>query len=341
MRFMSKLLATASLAAAMLSTGSMGASAQEVLKISSWIPPHSVNKVLFPQWIAAIEKATNGRVTGKVEFDLAPPPGQIDLIQDGAADVAWIFHGYNPGRFWTSKIVELPGFEGDAEAASVAHWRAHEKFFAAADEYKGVQVIAMMTHGPGQVHMREPIAKLDDMKGKKIRIGGGVSADVATAMGVVGVQVPAPKVYETLSGGVADGVWMPMETNKSLRLYEVAPNTYTMPGGLYRGSFSIIMSDAALARLSEEDRKAVLSTTGEALSAMAGKAWADADIEGYENAKTVGVKFTEASADDQAAFAVIAKQVRDKVIKEVADNAKVDAEAAVAFIDEQMKNYKK
>ena len=341
MRFMSKLLATASLAAAMLSIGSMGASAQEVLKISSWIPPHSVNQVLFPQWIAAIEKATNGRVTGKVEFDLAPPPGQIDLIQDGAADVAWIFHGYNPGRFWTSKLIELPGFEGDAEAASVAHWRAHEKFFAAADEYKGVQVIAMMTHGPGQVHMREPIAKLDDMKGKKIRIGGGVSADVATAMGVVGVQVPAPKVYETLSGGVADGVWMPMETNKSLRLYEVAPNTYTMPGGLYRGSFSIIMSDAALARLSEEDRKAVLSTTGEALSAMAGKAWADADIEGYENAKKVGVKFTEASAEDQAAFAAVAKQVRDKVVKEVADNAKVDAEAAVAFIDEQMKNYKK
>jgi TRAP-type C4-dicarboxylate transport system substrate-binding protein len=134
---------------------------------------------------------------------------------------------------------------------------------------------------------------------------------------------------------------MPMETNKSLRLYEVAPNTYDMPGGLYRGSFSIIMSDAALARLSEEDRKAVLSTTGEVLSAMAGKVWADADVEGYENAKKVGVKFTAASEDDQKAFAAVAKQIRDKVVKEVVDNAKVDAEAAVAFIDEQMKNYKK
>lgn len=341
MRFLSKLIATASLATMALGSGSLIASAQEVLKISSWIPPHSMNKVLFPQWIAAIEKATDGRVTGKVEFDLAPPPGQIDLVQDGTADVAWIFHGYNPGRFWTTKLIELPGYEGDAEAASVAHWRAHEKFFAKAEEHKGVRVIAMMTHGPGQAHMREPINSLADMTGKKIRIGGGVSADVATALGVVGVQVPAPKVYETLSGGVADGVWMPMETNKSLRLYEVAPNTWTIPGGLYRGSFAIVMSEAALDRLSEEDRKAVLSTTGEVLSAMAGKSWADADIEGYENAKQVGVKFTEASEADQAAFAEVAKKVRAKVVKEVVDNTGVDAEAAIDFMAEQMKSYKK
>jgi TRAP-type C4-dicarboxylate transport system substrate-binding protein len=186
--------------------------------------------------------------------------------------------------------------------------------------------------------MREPIASLADMNGKKIRIGGGVSANVGTALGAVGVQVPAPKVYETLSGGVADGVWMPMETNKSLRLYEVAPNTITMPGGLYRGSFAIIMSEDALARLSDEDREAVLSTTGEALSAMAGKAWADADIAGIDNANEVGVTMGEFSAEDQAAFAEIATDVRNKVIDEVAAMG-VDAEGAVALIEETMATY--
>ncbi|MGI9502340.1 MAG: C4-dicarboxylate ABC transporter substrate-binding protein, partial [Geminicoccaceae bacterium] len=174
----------------------------------------------------------------------------------------------------------------------------------------------------------------------KIRIGGGVSADVGKALGVVGVQVPAPKVYETLSGGVADGVWMPMETNKSLRLFEVAPNTITMPGGLYRGSFAIIMSEDALARLSDEDREAVLSTTGETLSAMAGKAWADADVAGIENADEVGVTMSEFSADDQAAFQAIADDIRGRVIDEVAGSG-VDAEGAVALIEETMKSYGK
>ena len=326
------------LASAAILTFSTQARAQETLTISSWIPPHAVNTVIFPEWIKQVEEATDGRVTGKIEFGLAPPPGQIDLIEDGSADVSWIFHGYNPGRFVTTKLIELPGYEGDAEAASVAHWRAYEQFLQEAGEHEGVRVIALMTHGPGQVHMREPIQALADMEGKKIRIGGGVSADVGTALGAVGVQVPAPKVYETLSGGVADGVWMPMETNKSLRLFEVAPNTMIMPGGLYRGSFAIIMSEDALARLSDEDREAVLSTTGEALSAMAGKAWADADIAGIENAKEVGVSMGEFSAEDQAAFAEVAEKIRGQVIDEVAGSG-VDAEGAVALIEETMKSY--
>jgi len=333
-----KKIGTLALASGLAILSSSAVKAEETLTISSWIPPHAVNTVIFPEWIKQIEAATDGRVTGKIEFGLAPPPGQIDLIEDGSADVSWIFHGYNPGRFVTTKLIELPGYEGDAEAASVAHWRAYDQFLQEAGEHDGVRVIALMTHGPGQVHMREPITSLADLEGKKIRIGGGVSADVGTALGAVGVQVPAPKVYETLSGGVADGVWMPMETNKSLRLFEVAPNTITMPGGLYRGSFAIIMSEDALARLSDEDREAVLSTTGEALSAMAGKAWADADIAGIENAKEVGVTMDEFSADDQAAFKAIADDVRGRVIDEVA-GAGVDAEGAVSLIEETMSSY--
>ncbi|MEZ5936292.1 MAG: TRAP transporter substrate-binding protein [Alphaproteobacteria bacterium] len=328
------------LASAAALSFSAASKAEETLTISSWLPPHAVNTVIFPEWIKQIEEATEGRVTGKIEFGLAPPPGQIDLIEDGSADVSWIFHGYNPGRFVTTKLIELPGYEGDAEAASVAHWRAYEQYLKDAGEHDGVRVIALMTHGPGQVHMREPISTLADMQGKKIRIGGGVSADVGAALGVVGVQVPAPEVYETLAGGVADGVWMPMETNKSLRLYEVAPNTMTMPGGLYRGSFAIIMSEDALARLSDEDREAVLSTTGESLSAMAGKAWADADIAGIENAKEVGVNMGEFSAEDQEAFTAISDKIRAKVIDEAAATG-VDAAAAVALIEETMSAYGK
>lgn len=340
MNFLTKFGALVLASAAALSFSTL-AKAQEVLTISSWIPPqHAVNAVIFPEWIKQVEAATDGRVTGKIEFGLAPPPGQIDLIEDGSADVSWIFHGYNPGRFVTTKLIELPGYEGDAEAASVAHWRAYDQYLKDAGEHDGVRVIALMTHGPGQVHMREPITSLKDMNGKKIRIGGGVSADVGTALGAVGVQVPAPKVYETLSGGVADGVWMPMETNKSLRLFEVAPNTMIMPGGLYRGSFAIIMSEDALARLSDEDREAVLSTTGESLSAMAGKAWADADLAGIENAKDVGVTMGEFSTDDQAAFADIATEIQGRVIDEVAA-AGVDAEGAVALIQETMSTYGK
>ncbi|MFW6077854.1 MAG: TRAP transporter substrate-binding protein [Hyphomicrobiales bacterium] len=325
------------LAAAALSVAGAAAQAQETMRISSWLEPHAMNKVLFPAWIEAIEEATEGRVTGKIEFGMAPPPGQLDLITDGSADATWIFHGYNPGRFVATKLVELPGYHGDAEAASVAYWEAHEQFLSEANEHQGVVVAAMMTHGPGQLYMREEIAGLDDLQGKKIRIGGGVSADVGEALGVVGVQVPAPEVYETLSQGVADGVMMPTETNGSLRLYEVAPVTYLMPGGLYRGSFAIIMSQHFLDRLSEEDREAVLSTTGRTLSQMAGNAWAEADLQGLE-AIEEHTEVHEFSSEDQAKFADIAESVRQKVIEEVSATG-IDAEGAVELIDEITSSY--
>jgi TRAP-type C4-dicarboxylate transport system substrate-binding protein len=325
------------LAVAALSVAGAAAQAQETMRISSWLEPHAMNKVLFPAWIEAIEEATEGRVSGVIEFGLAPPPGQLDLITDGGADATWIFHGYNPGRFVATKLIELPGYQGDAEAASVAYWEAHEQFLEQANEHEGVVVAAMMTHGPGQLYMRETIAGLDDLRGKKIRIGGGVSADVSEALGIVGVQVPAPQVYETLSQGVADGVMMPTETNGSLRLYEVAPVTYLMPGGLYRGSFAIIMSQHFLDRLSEEDREAVLSTTGRTLSQMAGNAWAEADLQGLE-AIEEHTDVHEFSAEDQAKFADIADSLRQKVMEEVSATG-VDAEGAVELIDEITSGY--
>jgi TRAP-type C4-dicarboxylate transport system substrate-binding protein len=113
-----------------------------------------------------------------------------------------------------------------------------------------------------------------------------------------------------------------------------------MPGGLYRGSFSIIMSEAFLNKLSEEDRKAVLSTTGEVLSAAAGRGWAEADVEGLNNAKENAKGVTEFPAEEVAKFKEISDKIRAKVVKEVAATG-VDAEAALKYIEDTMANYGK
>ncbi|RNC95967.1 MAG: C4-dicarboxylate ABC transporter substrate-binding protein [Oricola sp.] len=330
-------LATVTAVALSISSFASDARSEEIMRISSWLPPSHVNTEIFPTWIEWIEEATDGRVTGTIEYDLASPPNQIDIVTDGAADAAWIFHGYNPGRFVTTKLIELPGLSGDAEASSVAHQRAYEAHLSAAGEHDGVVVAAMMTHGPGQLYMRTVHDGLEALSGAKIRIGGGVSADVAEGLGMVGVQVPAPQVYETLAGGVADGVMMPIDTNKALRLYEVAPQTYIMPGGFYRGSFALILSEAFLARLSEEDREAVLSTTGERLAAMAGAAWARADVAGLELVEEVTAMHTFSEAD-QNAFAEIAAEIRRQTVDAAAGRG-VNAAAALELIEETMRTY--
>ena len=333
---------TVSLFALALSLGAGAANAAEKLVISSWAPPtHGINAKLWPRFIEMMEKATDGRVTAEIKYKLGSPPAQFDLVQDGAADFTWIFHGYNPGRFVSSKLIELPGYEGSAEAASVAYWRAYEKFMTGANEHKGVKLIALHTHGPGQLHSAKKVTSLSEIKGMKLRLGGGVSGDVGAALGATGIRVPAPKVYETLASKAADGVMMPMEGKKGFKLTEVAPHTYQMPGGFYRGSFALIMNEDKFKSLPEQDQNALMSIFGEAVSQMSGKVWDEIDATGTDATKmTDGNSLNMASDADQAAYAAIAKPIRAKVIAEVTAKG-VDGAAAVDFIAKEMSSFAK
>ncbi|MDB3935628.1 TRAP transporter substrate-binding protein [Granulosicoccus sp.] len=320
-----------------LSTGlAMPAMAQDHnLRISTWLPPsHGINTEIFGGLISMMEEATNGAVTGELVSGLAPPPAQMDLILDGAADIGIIFHGYQPGRFVATKLVELPGYEGTSEASAVAYWQVFEDKLAALDEHRGVKVIALMTHGPAQLHMREPVESLEDLKGMKTRLPGGVASNVAERLGLVGINVPAPQVYETLESGAADAVAMNVGERIGFKLNEVAPVMYEIPGGLYRGSFAIIMSQETFDGLPEEVQGQLDTVFGEAASRMSGAAWDLSDKLAYD-AMGESTTIIEASEADQAKFAEIAEAVKVDVLAEI-DDAGVDAQSAYQEVVDAM-----
>ncbi|MEE9335743.1 MAG: TRAP transporter substrate-binding protein [Granulosicoccaceae bacterium] len=315
--------------------------AEHTLTISSWAPPtHGINAIMWPNFVAMVEEATDGRVTAELKMGLAPPPAQMDLVQDGAADLTIIFHGYQSGRFAATKLVELPGYEGSAEAASIAYWRVYEKHLAAANEHKGVKLIALHTHGPAQLHSNKAITSLDGIAGMKVRVPGGVGGDVGKALGAIGIKVPAPKVYETLASNAADGVVMPFESRKGFKLTEVAKNVYELPGGLYRGSFAYIMNEDAFAGLPADLQQALEDKVfGEPLSAMLGKAWDAMDVTGRDVTEATSDNNINAASDaDLASFKVIQDDVKASVMDEL-DGLGIDSAAAYQMVvDEMAKN---
>ena len=317
----------------------MAFAADTTLIISSWAPPtHGINAIAWPRVIKMIEEATEGRVSAEVKYKLASPPAQFDLVQDGAADISWTFHGYNPGRFVATKIIELPGYEGDAAAASVAYWRAHEKFFAGADEHKGVKLIALHTHGPGVLHSARKVTSLDGINGMKLRLGGGVSNAVGAALGATAINVPAPKVYETLASNAADGVMMPMEGKKGFKLTEVAQNTFMVPGGFYRGSFATFMNREKFDSLYDADKAALEGIFGEAMSRAFGETWDEIDGIGTEATKAAADNsINNASDGDIARYKELSGPIIDGVLEEVSAKG-IDAGAAMEFIANEMKN---
>ena len=261
----------------------------------------------------------------------------MDLVQDGAADMSWIFHGYQAGRFTATKLIELPGYTGNAEAASVAYWRVHEAHLAAADEHKGVKLIGLMTHGPAHLHSARKVTSLDQVPGMKLRVPGGVGGDAGAALGATGIKVPAPKVYETLASNAADGVVMPFEARKGFKLTEVAQNVYEMPGGLYRGSFALILNQETFDGLPEDLRAALDEKVfGEPASRMAGTVWDEIDVAGREvTLAAADNSINPASAADVTAWEAIAEKIREKVLAEIAAKG-IDAEAAHAMVKAEM-----
>ncbi len=335
MKKLNKFLAATLMAAV---SGTSAYAADTTLTISSWTPPtHGINAIMWPGLTKMIEEATDGKVTTELKLGLAPPPAQMDLVMDGAADMTIIFHGYQPGRFVGTKLIELPGYEGNAEAASVAYWRVHEAYLAALDEHKGVKLVALTTHGPGQIHSNKAVTSLADLDGLKTRLGGGVSGDVGAELGLVGIRVPAPKVYETLASGAADAVAMPLEGRKGFKLTEVAKNVFEMPGGFYRGSFAVLMSQEKFDELPAELQTALEEKVfGEPASRMLGAAWDEIDGVGLEATKAADDNsITVASDSDVAAYKEIADKVTAKILGELNEKG-VDAQAAHDMVKAEM-----
>ena len=316
------------------------AAGETVLKISSWAPPtHFVNATVWPSWGKWIAEATQGRVTTKIEYKLASPLKQFGVVRDGIADAGWIFHGYNT-RYVATQVVEMPNLGTSAEAAGVAYWKIHEKYLHKANEHRGTHLLALMSHGPAVIQTKKPLKSLADLKGLKIRVPGGVGSLVGKALGVTGVKLPAPKVYEALSSGVADGIFMPIETQKTLRLKEVVSHVMVIPGGLYYGSFALLMNPGTLKKLSADDRKAVIDASGARLSQFAGVQWDTGDKAGLAAAKEAGTTIRTASAAMKEQYLRIMKPVEEAWIAR-ASKGGYDARAALAELRKTARAYDK
>ena len=316
-----------------------GVSAQTTLTMSSWVgPSHPLTRDVLGGWAAAVEKATNGRV--KLQMLPKAPmaaAGTFDGVRDGLVDVSYVTASYTPARHPLPLLAELPGSGGSAEVNSVAYNRIHWKYLQQANEYKGVKLLGVFTHGPGQMFsVKKPVTSVADLSGMKVRSGGGISEASAKALGASPLVKPAPESYELLSSGVADATFFPSESIKSFNLDKVVKHATYFPGGFYSSSFGFFMNEDKWNKLSKQDQDAITSVSGEALARLAGKAWDAADKVGIEALKAAGVVMVDANP----AFVADVRKRTEPLINDwiKAANAKgIDGAKVYAEFHEELK----
>jgi TRAP-type transport system periplasmic protein len=308
------------------------------LTMSSWVSPqHHLTANVLQVWATEVEKATSGRV----KFTMLPkhpsaPPGTFDAVRDGLVDLSFVTASYTPARHILPLMPELPGGGETALINSIAYSRIHWKYFQKVGEYKGVKLLGVFTHGPGQMFTKRPVSGIGDIQGLKIRTGGGVAELVAKALGTSAFVKPAPESYELLSSGVADGVFFPLESIISFKLDTVLEQATLFPGGMYSSAFGFFMNEDKWNKLPKQDQEAIEKLSGEHIARLAGASWDEADRKGMEALKKSGVKIIDANS----AFVAEVKKRSAPIIEEwitKANGKGLDGAKVLAEFREELK----
>ncbi|HEY0213964.1 MAG TPA: TRAP transporter substrate-binding protein [Paenirhodobacter sp.] len=313
------------------------ASADTVLTVANWLPPSHplVAEVIVPM-TQKIAEATHGQVTATIlPAPLGPPAAHFDFAVNGVTDITFGVQGYNPGRFKTTNLVELPFLGESAEAISVAYWRVWQKYLQPAGEYDQVKVLGVFSHGPGEIFLKSGDPGVTSiLQNKKIRVGGGIVHEVVAALGAVPVEGPSSKAYELLSQGVADGITFPYESVAYFKLIPQLKTAISVPGGLFNTSFYVVMNKAKWDSLTPEQQAQIDSVTGEALARMAGQMWDRADARG--RAEMQGqIAISPATEDQMAEWRAALQPLIDAKLIEAASTG-IDVQAAYDMLDAEI-----
>jgi TRAP-type C4-dicarboxylate transport system substrate-binding protein len=142
--------------------------------------------------------------SGALGKDAAQQP---QLVADGVADIAFVFPGYTPQRFYDNSVIELPGLFQNMREASLVYTH-----LIAAGDLKGYEeffVIAAVTSAPENLHFRRPVASIGDLKGIHVRTNNVTEAAALEKLGMLPVVMPVNLISEAISHGTIDGATVP------------------------------------------------------------------------------------------------------------------------------------
>ena len=331
----------ASLAAIVLISvvGTAPASAETKFLFNRFVPAkHPFNTGMFEPWARDVEKATNGRV--KVEFtsaSLAPPPKQWNMVSKGIADVAMLANIFERNRLKLPPMAQLPFLGEMAEARSVGLWRTQQKFFAKANEYKGMKLLGLWTlSGANFYHGKKPILSLADLKNEKMWSIAGMPNRMMSEFGSVVVSVPGVKMFNVISKGIVDGKTTSTYTMAAFKTMPYIKYATLIPDGLHAVTFSMLMNEKKWKRLSKADKTAIMSVSGERIAINAGRKTDTLDKAIQKVAMKKGIKFHTASPAFVADLKRVSAHFTDEWVK-TANSRGVDGKSALAFFQAQAK----
>lgn len=271
--------------------------------------PGSIGAKAAEAFATDIEEHSKGDLSAKVyaqsllSFSEIPPG-----IRDGMADSGMVLTPYFPSDFPSTNLateltmlIEMTDAPTEKVGLAFAGAMAEYVFFncpSCVQEYQ--QQNQLFTGGGGTssyfLICNQPVKTLEDIKGKRLRIGGAQWARWAKELGATPVSVPQHETYEALSQGVVDCTVHSAPELTIVKLMEVTSDmTPNMPGGVFSGVASSVNADVWRS-LTTDQRRSMLHASAAHASALS---WGYAKIAAtnMQKAEEKGIKIHQPGAD--------------------------------------------
>jgi TRAP-type C4-dicarboxylate transport system substrate-binding protein len=221
----------------------------EVIKLkfsTSFMPPEPPNMQAM-HTLDAIEKKTNGRV--KFERHLAGalggPKEQLGLVKTGAVDIISLHVDQYPQELPLHQITNTEQLVTNAQGVANVTAITKEipetsKLFEAEQKKNNIKIFYFHANGPTGFTPRFAAKSLADLKGKKVNVITAYQRDVFKEIGIIPVNVQIPELYEGLSRGVIDAIFMATAAVLPLKWNEAGKSH------LYFGDNTVISTPLAI-----------------------------------------------------------------------------------------------
>jgi len=278
---------------------------------------HAMSKWLI-KWSDNLSKDSGGRITVKrfPGSQMGPVQQHFDFARTGQADVAWFLHGATPGRFPLTELIQLPYLVGSAEIGTKAlnDPGLRAKYLDA--EHKGVKVLLLLTHQPGNVNTtKKAIRTVDDMKGLRLRFASPTIRDFVAALGGTPVGVLPTEQVEQLQKGTIDGTFIDYG-GAGIAFKMGGIIKYTTEMYSYVSSFAVAMNEDFWNKL-PPDLQTLVTKSVTGVEKEVGEAWDALDAIGKKLLVDGGAEAIKLSAAENARFRKIGAEVAEARVKEL------------------------
>lgn len=203
---MKKLMLLPAVSLIALSTGSL-VQAEEIAVVGSWsgLPLHKQYEAPF--WTEKLPEISGGDMSANLTThdQMGIAGGDVyRLLSQGVFDVGMTVADYAVSDSVALEALDVPLIATDASTAQKAVEAARPMVDDIYRDVFNAKVLGIAPYPPQVVFCNAEISSLDDLKGKKVRASGRMTAKFLEALGAEGVNVGFGEVPGALQRGVVD-----------------------------------------------------------------------------------------------------------------------------------------